>query len=178
VSAQPSHQTARLRRGKHVAPDQGVCVMELASMLAGEPFSDRPACVDPVLAGFLRAYNDTIDDRRRQDLYAIASRVVGTARGITLERARAARLVAFADQQRRRPRWRRGRRQAQRPLTLPAHLGSDAPGVLAVRALGPVDDGRHAAAMALIDELIELQELAGVTRKPTSLPRPRVNVAV
>src|ERR687896_348334 len=57
-----SHQTVRLSQGKHRGPDHGACVMELSSMLAGEAFSDRPRCVDPVIAGFLRTYNDGIDD--------------------------------------------------------------------------------------------------------------------
>ena len=75
---QASHQTVRLSQGKHRGPDHGACVMELASMLAGEPFSDRPRCVDPVIAGFLRTYNDGIDESRRQDLYPLASEVVGS----------------------------------------------------------------------------------------------------
>ena len=33
-------------------------MMELASLLAGEPFTDRPACASPVIAAFLREYND------------------------------------------------------------------------------------------------------------------------
>jgi len=37
-----THQTIRLSRGKHSSPEEGACVMELASMLAGEPFSDHP----------------------------------------------------------------------------------------------------------------------------------------
>jgi len=73
-----SHQTVRLSPGRHESPADGVCVMELASMLAGERFTDHPRSVDPVLAAFLREYNDRTDDRRRQDLYALASTVVGT----------------------------------------------------------------------------------------------------
>jgi hypothetical protein len=42
--------------------------MELASMLAGERFSDRPRSVSRALAAFLRGYNDLLDDKRRQDL--------------------------------------------------------------------------------------------------------------
>jgi len=72
------HQTVKLSRGKHSSPQRGACVMELASMLAGEPFSDRPDCVCPVLAGFLRVYNDQLDDDRRQDLFAYEARVVGS----------------------------------------------------------------------------------------------------
>ena len=51
----PTHQTVRLSRGKHASPRSGACVMELASMLAGEPFSDRPDCACPVIGAFLRA---------------------------------------------------------------------------------------------------------------------------
>jgi AhpD family alkylhydroperoxidase len=40
--------------------------MELASMLAHEPFSERPQSVCPVIGAFLRAYNDRLDDRWRQ----------------------------------------------------------------------------------------------------------------
>jgi len=59
--------------------------MELASMLAEEPFSDRAGIVSPVIGAFLRTYNDGLDDERRQDLYPIASLVVGTAAGRRLE---------------------------------------------------------------------------------------------
>jgi hypothetical protein len=65
-----SYQTITLSKGKHASPEDGASVMELASMLAGEPFSDHPQAVCPVIGSFLRAYNDRIDDRRRQDLYA------------------------------------------------------------------------------------------------------------
>ena len=69
-----TYQTVKLSKGKHISPDDGACVMELASMLAGEPFSDHPRCACPVIGSFLRAYNDSVDDDRRQDLYAYASR--------------------------------------------------------------------------------------------------------
>lgn len=91
-----SHQTARLAKGRHPSPGLGVCVMELASMLADEPFSDRPASASPVIAAFLRTYNDGVDDRRRQDLYPLAALIVGTAAGRRLERERASRCLEFA----------------------------------------------------------------------------------
>jgi hypothetical protein len=68
--------------------------MELASMLAGEPFSDHPASVCPVIGSCLRAYNDWIDDDRRQDLYLYASKVVGTRANQDVQRARADRVTA------------------------------------------------------------------------------------
>lgn len=84
----PSHQTVTLARGRHSSPAEGACVMELASMLAGEPYSDHPDSVCPVIGAFLRAYNDHVDDRRRQDLYAYAASAVGTRAGIEVERQR------------------------------------------------------------------------------------------
>lgn len=74
----PSHQTVRLTRGRHRSPQEGACAMELASMLAGERFSDRPRSVCPIVATFLRHYNDRVDDSRRQDLYGYAALAVGT----------------------------------------------------------------------------------------------------
>ena len=75
---EPTHQTVRLARGTHSHPADGVCVMELASMLAREPFSDHPACVCPVIGAVLRAYNDNVGDQRRQELYRFAALAVGT----------------------------------------------------------------------------------------------------
>ena len=58
-------------------------------MLAGEPFTDRPASVCPVIAAFLRTYNDGVDDRRRRDLFRFASEAVGTRGSQRLEERRA-----------------------------------------------------------------------------------------
>jgi hypothetical protein len=90
-----SYQTITLSKGKHDSPDEGACVMELASMLAGEQFTDRPRSVCPVIGSFLRAYNDRIDDRRRQDLYAYAAKVVGSRAAQDVQHARAERLGAW-----------------------------------------------------------------------------------
>ena len=97
-----THQTIRLSKGKHASAVDGACVMELASMLAGEPFSDHPVTVCPVIGSFLRAYNDSIDERRRQDLYAYASKAVGSRSGIGIQRERADRLAGWAFEMQRR----------------------------------------------------------------------------
>ena len=68
-----SHQTVRLSRGAHPSLEEGACAVELAAVLAGEPFGDRPAAVSPVVAAFLRGYNDAIDPDRRQDLLEVAA---------------------------------------------------------------------------------------------------------
>jgi hypothetical protein len=87
------HQTLRLGRGAHASPAEGACVMELASLLGDESFSDRPECVSPVIGGFLRTYNDLLDDRRRQDLRPYAAAVVGSRGGRATEISRARRCI-------------------------------------------------------------------------------------
>ncbi len=91
-----TYQTVKLSAGRHPAPHLGACVMELASMLAEEPFTDRPATISPVIGAFLRTYNDGLDDTRRQDLYPLASLIVGTAAGRAVERERASRCLGFS----------------------------------------------------------------------------------
>jgi len=70
--------------------------MELASMLADEPFSDRPDNASRVIGALLRTYNDGLDDDRRQDLYPLASLIVGSAGSRALEKDRASRCLEFA----------------------------------------------------------------------------------
>jgi hypothetical protein len=91
-----SHQTVRLAAGRHRSPADGACVMELASMLAGEPFSDRPRCVDPVLAAYMRALNDRLPPGRRNELLPYASCAVGTSGDRRVTRARRRRCRALA----------------------------------------------------------------------------------
>jgi hypothetical protein len=64
-------------------------------MLAGEEFSDHPRCVDPVLAAYLRAFNDRLDHADRQRLYPYASRAVGTRAGRARRRERLDACLAF-----------------------------------------------------------------------------------
>jgi hypothetical protein len=70
--------SVRLEPGSHRSPDDGVCIVELASIIGGEPFSDRPDCVCPVIAAFLRGWNDRAGYADRQRLRPYAWRVVGT----------------------------------------------------------------------------------------------------
>src|SRR4029077_9468441 len=51
-----------LSRGKHRHPRQGACFMELASFVAGERWSDHPACTHPLLASLARLVNDATSD--------------------------------------------------------------------------------------------------------------------
>jgi hypothetical protein len=52
--------------------------MEAAAWLADEPHSDHPQCVSPVIASFMRAYNDQVDDGTRQLLKPYVVKVLNT----------------------------------------------------------------------------------------------------
>jgi hypothetical protein len=66
-----------LSRGKHRSPRRGACFMELASYLAGEPWSDHPACTHPLLAALARDVNDYTCDAARGRLAALIPSVIG-----------------------------------------------------------------------------------------------------
>jgi len=66
-----------LSRGKHRHPKKGACFMEFASFLAGERWSDRPACTHPLLAALARHVNDRTSDANRQRLAALIPSVIG-----------------------------------------------------------------------------------------------------
>ena len=130
-----NYQTIKLSKGKHSSPEDGACVIELASMLAGESFSDDPASVCPVIASFLRAYNDSVGDERRQDLYAYAAKIVGSRASVEVQSARAERLAAWRFEAVRRRWW---------------------AGTSAVRSIRTHTDKTHAAALTLVEELLAI----------------------
>jgi hypothetical protein len=68
-----------LGRGKHKHPSRGACFMEYTALLAGEPFSDAPRCVDRELAAVLRHANDTLSDADRPRLLPLLGRAIGLA---------------------------------------------------------------------------------------------------
>ncbi|MDZ5620445.1 hypothetical protein SFC88_06405 [Nocardioides sp. HM23] len=65
-----------LSRGRHRAPRRGACFMELASVLAGERWSDHPSCTHPLLAYLARLVNDHTSDDGRQKLAPLIPSVV------------------------------------------------------------------------------------------------------
>jgi len=66
-----------LSRGKHRNPRRGACFMEMASFLAGERWSDHPACTHPLLADLARLVNDVLTDRLRPQLVPMIPSVIG-----------------------------------------------------------------------------------------------------
>jgi hypothetical protein len=155
-----THQTVRLSRGKHISPEDGACVMELASMLAGESFTDHPHAVCPAIGSLLRAYNDSVDDDRRQDLYRYAARIVGSRRGADAERVRAERMLDWAAERHPR-RWTGLLPAGLRQRFSRRRLAPDAAGTHAVYAIRRHTRGTHAAVLALLEELLAIGVRAG-----------------
>jgi hypothetical protein len=96
-----------LSRGKHRSPRKGACFMEFASLLAGERWSDHPACTHPLLAAVARHVNDCTSDAGRARLAELIPSVIGLTGDdlhidarIALGSARLALPVAAAERQR------------------------------------------------------------------------------
>ena len=95
-----------LSRGKHRSSRKGACFMEMASVLAGERWSDHPRCTHPLLGELARLVNDCTSDAGRQELAVLIPSVVGltsddvrTDALIALRAATTALPVAAADRQ-------------------------------------------------------------------------------
>ena len=68
-----------LKRGRHKNQSRGACFMEYTALLAGEPFTDEPLCVDGELAAVLRGANDILSDVDRPLLVPLLGRAIGLA---------------------------------------------------------------------------------------------------
>jgi hypothetical protein len=90
-------ESLRLEPGSHASPEDGVCIVELASILARERFSDEPECVCDVIGAFLRAWNDRASYVDRQRLRPYAERIVGTRSGRTITRRRRDICLVWSD---------------------------------------------------------------------------------
>jgi len=66
-----------LSPGRHRSPLRGACFMEFASYLAGERWSDHPACTNGTLAHLARMVNDRTSDAGRARLTPLIPTVVG-----------------------------------------------------------------------------------------------------
>src|SRR5690606_28601620 len=66
------------------------CLLEAVAYIAGEPWTDHPECVCPVLAAFGRAWNDALDDdTRNRILKPFIPRLIGTRSTRDVQDARA-----------------------------------------------------------------------------------------
>ena len=66
-----------LAAGRHRSPRKGACFMEFASYLAGERWSDHPACTHPALAFLARMVNDFTTSGDRSRLAVLIPSVIG-----------------------------------------------------------------------------------------------------
>jgi hypothetical protein len=66
-----------LSSGRHHSPRRGACFMEFASYLAGERWSDHPACTHATLAHLARLVNDRTSDAARARLTPLIPTVIG-----------------------------------------------------------------------------------------------------
>lgn len=66
-----------LSPGRHRSPRRGACFMEFASYLAGERWSDHPACTHATLAHLARMVNDRTSDAGRARLTPLIPTVIG-----------------------------------------------------------------------------------------------------
>src|SRR6266566_3316914 len=105
-NAHPPELVPILSQGKHRSPRKGACFMELASYLAGERWSDHPACTHPLLAAVARDVNDYTSDAGRARLAGLIPSVIGlTGKDLHLDArialvcARQALPVAAAERQ-------------------------------------------------------------------------------
>jgi len=182
-----------LRGGKHRRPEQGSCLMEYVSVLAGERFSDRPRCTAPVLARLARHANDRlrheiVGGRRRRDirraLLPLAPALVDAGpshvvRPVVLDHLTAAGLAVA-------PQHRALRRLRRRVLTtrlglagpwgrswLRTRAALDTPAAfLRVRFLlqGLPPKERNAAWIGLLTDVVT--DLSGVVPTPAPVPVP------
>ena len=82
-------QITTLYSGGHHPNDAEMCFMEAAAYITGEPWSDHPQCVSPVIAAFGRSWNDSLPaDERDALLLPLLPRVVGTRGSDALEERR------------------------------------------------------------------------------------------
>lgn len=90
-----------IKAGSHSAPPNGKpegCIMELASWVAGEPWSDRPECASPIITSFLIRWNDRLpsDEARNRLLKPLLLDVVGTRTTDEDEKVRRAMIERWA----------------------------------------------------------------------------------
>jgi hypothetical protein len=97
TTSAPLIESLRLEPGSHASPGEGVCIVELASILAKERFSDEPECVCDVIGAFLRSWNDRASYVDRQRLRPYAARIVGTRSGRTITHRRRDICLVWSD---------------------------------------------------------------------------------
>jgi hypothetical protein len=157
-----THQNVKLSRGRHRSPRDGACVVELASMLAGERFSDHPRAVCPVVAAYLRTVNDLMPVDDLPELYPFAAAIVGTRGSRKEGRARARECARWASDL--------GADRRNVSLWVARRWGWGGSEVGSLCARAAIARGGHALALTLVESLLEKAPAEGAdpVRPPTS----------
>jgi hypothetical protein len=136
-----------------------VCVVELASVLAREEFSDRPRCVCPVIAAYLRAWNDRAGYVDRQRLRPYAERIVGSRGDRRLTRERRDICLRWGSAEPRGGAWRRSLKRLWLRVRIGVSCGlaaavklNEGAGEFAARVA--FSRGDHEGALDLLDKLL------------------------
>jgi len=84
--------------GAHASVSEGASAMELVSYVAGEAWSDHPACACPVISEFVRISNDCMPDEhaRTSLLTPLIEKIVDTKASAKVEFARAMIFIDWA----------------------------------------------------------------------------------
>jgi len=79
-----------LKSGSHLSPDAGACIMEAVAFVAGEPWSDHPQCVSPLIGAFLRNWNDNLETDADRDrlLKPLIPKIINTRADASTEEQR------------------------------------------------------------------------------------------
>ncbi|QUT07955.1 hypothetical protein KFK14_11510 [Sphingobium phenoxybenzoativorans] len=83
-------QARGLSSGGHSGIEAGLCAMEAAAYIAGEPWSDHPQCACPVITAFMISWNDNLSDEDRNRLILpLVPLTIGTRSTEYVEKRRA-----------------------------------------------------------------------------------------
>ena len=80
IDAKRLAEIKTLKAGNHEDISKGACFMEAAAYVAGEPWSDHPACACPVITAFMISWNDALpsDEERTRLLKPLIPMIIGT----------------------------------------------------------------------------------------------------
>lgn len=71
-------ESLELKEGSHADWNAGACLMEAVAFVAGEPWSDHPACASELLGSYGRSLNDNMPHALRQELKPLIPMLVGS----------------------------------------------------------------------------------------------------
>lgn len=142
--------TITLAAGTHQADSDEMCVMECVAYVTGEPWGDYPQCVSPVIAAFLRSWNDALPEAPRTALLLpLVPLVIGT-RTTAADEATRAWMVTDWLARVQTPAWLRLAGLTQEAIALES-LEALTDATTARSAEVPIDAARHAARDAARD---------------------------